>query len=80
MAATIVGGDCKSFLIGSDTKKKDKSTVVAFVFYLYENHIEVDENISNEIIWSDGPSCEFKNKFTMQILKDFCNITWERYY
>ncbi|KAG1651824.1 hypothetical protein GQR58_026730 [Nymphon striatum] len=29
-----------------------------------------DEKITNEIIWSDGPSSEFKNKFTMQILKD----------
>ena len=37
-------------------------------FSLYENHLLPSPGIAKEIIWSDGPSSEFKNKFTMKLL------------
>lgn len=43
-------------------------TVAAFLFALYENHSFPDPEIEEEIIWSDGPSSEFKNTFTMKLL------------
>ena len=41
-------------------KGKDKYSNGTFIEYLYENHIPKAANISSEIIWSDGPSSEFK--------------------
>ena len=38
-AAAITKDLCQSFLICSDTKDKDKDTVAAFLFALYENHL-----------------------------------------
>ncbi len=67
-AAAITKDSCQSFLICSDTKDKDKDTIAAFIFALYENHLFPSDQVDEEIIWSDGPTSEFKNKFTMKLL------------
>ena len=72
---------CQSFLICSDTKEKDKDTVAAFLFALYENHLFPEEGIVEEIIWSDGPTSEFKNKYMMKLLHQLsieCNKMFPR--
>ena len=58
---------------------KDKDTVAAFLFHLYENHIPENNDIGNEVIWSDGPSSEFKNKYTMYLLKKLGNTYKKRF-
>ena len=67
-AAAINKNSCQCFLVCSDTK--DKDTVAAFLFSLYENHLfpTISDKIEEEIIWSDGPTSEFKNKFVMKLL------------
>jgi hypothetical protein len=67
-AAAITKDSCQSYLICSDTREKDKDTVAAFLFALYEGHLFPNDEIDEEIIWSDGPTSEFKNKFTMKLL------------
>ncbi len=65
-AAAITKDSGQSFLICSDTK--DKDTIAAFIFALHENHLFPSDQVDEEIIWSDGPTTEFKNKFTMKLL------------
>ena len=37
-AATICDGTCKTFLVCSDSKKKTKEIIAAFLFHLYDQH------------------------------------------
>ena len=68
-AATICDGTCKTFLICSDSKQKNKDTIAAFLFHLYDHHIPPTKGIDFEVIWSDGLSSEFKNRYTMHLMK-----------
>ena len=59
---------CKTHLIivsGSHDKVKDN--IAVFVDFLY-NHFD-DPGAVHNIIWSDGPSSEFKNKFMLKFLQ-----------
>ena len=69
-AATIFSGVCKTFLICSDSKWKNKDSIAPFLFYLYENHIAPDDDVETEVIWSDGPSSEFKNRYMVHLMKE----------
>ena len=44
-----------------------KGTVAVFVDFLY-NHFD-DPGAVHDLIWSDGPSSEFKNKFIVKFLQ-----------
>ena len=57
---------CKTYLIVLDSDKGE-DTVVKFVDFLC-NHFD-DPGPVQEIIWSDGPSSEFKNKFMIKFLQ-----------
>ena len=67
IVAAMYKGQVQSFLICIDCNSKDKDTVLVFVEYLYENFLMKDGNMldTEEIIWTDGPSSEFKNKYTV---------------
>jgi len=67
--AVFYHGQTKSLVVCSDTKNKDKTTVMAFLFEVYDKYVEhaEDSNIE-EIIYSDGPSSEFKNKFMVKVI------------
>ena len=65
-AALTFKSVCKIFNV-SDHHDKGKDTVVVFVDFLY-NHL-VDPGAVRDIIWSDGPSSEFKNKFMVKFLQ-----------
>lgn len=71
-AAVFYQETTKTYLICSNTKDKGKDTVYTFINRLYE-HIVKDVPTSDDvgdIIFSDGPSSEFKNRFCMKILYD----------
>ena len=70
-AAAMHDGQCKTFLICSNTKEKTKDTVAVFLDHLYENHLIPDTPVSSveEVIWTDGPSSEFKNKFMIHLIR-----------
>ena len=53
----------KPFIFGTDYKGKDKFSTSLLIESLYCNHILPDKDVTEEIIWSDGPSSEFKNQF-----------------
>ena len=59
----------KAFVICTNYKGKDKFANGKFLDYLYENEILEDESVEKEIIWSDGPSSEFKNKFMRHLME-----------
>ena len=77
------GCECKTFLICSDTKDKGKDTVAVFINHLYENYIFMEEcSATQEVIWSDGPTSEFKNRFMVKFIKVLNekynrNVTWK---
>lgn len=58
-------------LIVSDFKAKDKNAVFAYLDFIF-TYIDVaaDKEIQN-VIWSDGPSSEFKNQFMCTALTYF---------
>ena len=58
---------CKTYLIVSDSHDKDKDTVAEFVDFL-GNHFDKPGAV-HDIIWSDGPSSEFKKKFMLKFLQ-----------
>ena len=79
--AVFFEGTCKTYLICSDTRDKGKSTVYAFMMYLYQNMPQQPGNIQ-EVIFTDGPSSEFKNRFCMKLLRDITlklkkDVTWK---
>ena len=65
-AAMTYKSKCHTYLIVSDSRDKGKDTVVVFVDFLYENCVHKCEEY---IIWSDGPTSEFKNKFMVKFLQ-----------
>ncbi|KAJ2937733.1 hypothetical protein O0L34_g19126 [Tuta absoluta] len=67
-AAVFFQDNCCSFIIYSDCQHKDKDTVFVFVNHLYDEIMTNSEESSiNEVIWSDGPASEFKNKFMVKL-------------
>ena len=57
---------CKTYLIVSDSGK-DKDALAVFVDFIC-NHFH-DPGAVHNIVWSDGPSSEFKNKFMVKFLQ-----------
>jgi hypothetical protein len=61
------GAHTKSFLFVTDSKDKGKNTVLACLHQFFD---QIDANDISEsfTIFSDGPSCEFKNKYCVKML------------
>ena len=59
--------ECKTFLIVSDSRDKGKDMVAVLIDFLY-NHFGVTEGME-DIIWSDGPTSEFKNKYMAKFIQ-----------
>ena len=60
----------KPLVIFTNYKGKDKFAIGKFLDHLYENEIPEDESVKKEIIWSDGPSSEYKNKFMRHLMEN----------
>ena len=73
-------GHCKSYLICTDSVDKGKNTVFTFLSYLSE----LIPSHSDVIIFSDGPSSEFKNKFAMKVISTLAKqgnrTVWWKYF
>ena len=52
---------------------KRKNTVASFITFLYEHLYKQDavkgQSYSHEIIWTDGPASEFKNRYMVHLLE-----------
>ena len=59
----------KPLVIFTNYKGKDKFAIGKFLDHLYENEIPEDDSVEKEIIWSDGPGLEFKNKFMRHLME-----------
>ena len=70
MCAVYHKEQTKTFLICTDYKGNDKFSKGTFIEYLYGNEFLNDGKVLNEVIWSDGPTTEFKNKFMRQLIQD----------
>ena len=57
--------------ICTDCKSKDKFSNGTFLKYLYDNIIPKNNEVKEEIIWSDGPTSEFKNKYMCHLMDKF---------
>jgi len=53
-------------------KKKEKNTISTFIQHLYEELQPNSPDMKNveEVIWTDGPSSEFKNRFMAHLLQE----------
>ena len=78
-------GPCKSCLVVTDSKDKGKNSVYCFLHKLVSFE---RQNLKKQLnIYSDGPSCEFKNCFCVKALSLFnqwlhsegidCKVTWK---
>ncbi|XP_073537000.1 uncharacterized protein [Phyllobates terribilis] len=69
---TTFNGNCQTYLICSATKYKEKNTVACFISALYDIVEPKPDAIPDidEVIWSDGPSSEFKNRFMTEFLEE----------
>ena len=64
-------GEMKLMLYSTNYKGKDKFAIGVFLYDIYSEELVMDSDIETEIIWSDGPSSEFKNQFMRQLIEDF---------
>ena len=64
----------KTFLFCTNYKNKDKYANEVFLKHFYANEIPKDKEVTQEIIWSDGPTSEFKNRFTVKIMESLSRI------
>lgn len=68
-AAVFFQNQCETYVICSDSRNKDKDTIFVFVKRLFEILFKKNNAAAiQNIIWSDGPSSEFKNKFMVKLL------------
>ena len=61
--------ETKTLSFGTDYKGKDKFSTGLFVETLYKEHILPNDDIKEEIIWSDGPRSEFKNQYMRYVIE-----------
>ena len=70
-AASMYKGHCQTYLFTTNSKHKDKNSILVSVEYIYVNFLLKNDNnkLVVEIIWTDGPSSDRKNKYTVEILR-----------
>ena len=71
---------CKSFLMVTNSQVKDKDTVYALLLKLVDS-IDFKEG-DNLVIYSDGPSSEFKNRYMVRLVSILakrygCLVEWK---
>ena len=54
----------------TDYKGKDKLSTGVFLDTIYSDLVSPNEHIDTEIIWSDGPSSEFKNQYMCFLIQE----------
>ena len=66
-----------TMVICTDYKSNDKFSNGIFLEYLYDNIIPKNDEFIEEIIWSDGVTSEFKNKYMCHLL-DKCSTKYNK--
>ena len=66
--------ETKTMLFCTNYKGKDKFSTGLFLKKIYQDHLSHDDTkIEEEVIWSDGPSSELKNRLMRQLLQELSN-------
>ena len=78
--AVYHNSDTKRFVFGTDYKGKDKFSTGLFIESLYRNHILPDKDVAKEIIWSNGPSSEFKNHFMCFLVQNLSSTYKKKFH
>ena len=68
-------GPTTTMVICTDYKFKDKFCNGTFLGYLYDIVVPKNDEVKEEIIWSDGPTSEFQNKYMCLWINFLPNIT-----
>ena len=68
-----------TMVINTDYKSKDKFSNGTFLEYLYDNITPKNDEAKEEIIWSDGPTSEFKNKYMCHLIVKFSTKCSKRF-
>ena len=58
-------------VICTDNKSKDKFSNKTFLEYHCDNIISKNDEVEEDIIWSDGPTSDFKNKYIYYLMDKF---------
>ena len=64
----------KTLVFGTNYKGKDKFSSGLFIETLYKEHILPNETVQEEIIWSDGLTSEFKNRYMRHLIQKLSAI------
>lgn len=70
-AAVLLNTELKYILLTSDFKSKEKNSIFTYIQYIYTFFGNTHDSSIMEVIWSDGPSSEFKNQYMVTVLKFF---------
>jgi hypothetical protein len=82
-AALTTRGTTTTYCIATDYECKDKFSNSVFLRHLYSSVFTKEvEGIEREVIWSDGPSGEFKNRFSVKLIQELSyeqgiNFSWK---
>ena len=63
---------CRSYLVVTDSQDKGKDSAYVFMMKLIKLFPSLGSN-AKLVIYTDGPSSEFKNKFMVKFLSDIAN-------
>ena len=66
-------------VICTGCKSKDKFPNGTFLKYLYDNIFFKNDEVKEEILWSDGPNSEFKNKYMCHLMDKFSTNNNKRF-
>ena len=69
----------KILVFGTNCKGKDKFSSGLFIENLYKEQILPNETVQEEIIWSDGPTFEFKNYYMQHLIQKLSAIYNKRF-
>ena len=72
---------CKSLLYATDCSDKSKNSVITFMMKIAES-LKGSDIGDSFILYTDGPSSEFKNKYSLKIMSEIakilqCEIRWQ---
>ena len=62
--------ETKTMMFCINCKGKDKFSTGLFLNMLYNDYIPSNEHVTTEVIWSDGPSSEFKNQYMCFLIQE----------
>ena len=62
--------EAKIIMFCTKYKGKDKFSTGLFLNMLYNDYISSNEHVTTKVIWSNGPSSEFKNKYMCFLIQE----------